>query len=78
MEDRPPPKAVRNPLRSDLTLLLYSGSVYCLGAPLARLEARTAFPVLVQAFPDMELASDDVKWTRSPLVRGPEELRLRV
>ena len=54
------------------------GSHHCLGAPLARLEARIAFPALVQAFPDMELASDEITWTKSPLVRGPEELRLRV
>lgn len=54
------------------------GTHHCLGAPLARLEARVAFSKLVRAFPDMELAVDDVEWTRSPLVRGPEELPLRL
>lgn len=54
------------------------GTHHCLGAPLARLEARIAFPALVQAFPEMELATDEVEWTQSPLVRGPEELRLRI
>jgi cytochrome P450 len=50
----------------------------CIGAPLARLETRVAFPALVQAFPDMELATEEIEWTHSPLVRGPEELRLKV
>lgn len=54
------------------------GTHHCLGAPLARLEARVAFPAFVRAFPDMELATEEVEWTQSPLVRGPEELRLRV
>jgi len=54
------------------------GTHHCLGAPLARLEARVAFSTLVQAFPDMELATDRVEWTRFPLVRGPEELPLRL
>lgn len=54
------------------------GTHHCLGAPLARLETRIAFPALVQAFPDMELATDDIQWTQSPLVRGPEELRIEL
>jgi cytochrome P450 len=54
------------------------GTHHCLGAPLARLEARVAFPALVRAFPEMELVDDEIEWTQSPLVRGPKELRLRV
>lgn len=54
------------------------GTHHCLGAPLARLETRVAFPALVQAFPDMELAAGDIEWTRSPLVRGPEELYIEI
>lgn len=54
------------------------GTHHCIGAPLARLETRTAFPALVQAFPNMELATEEIEWTQSPLVRGPEELRLRI
>jgi cytochrome P450 len=54
------------------------GTHHCLGAPLARLETRIAFPALVRAFPDMELATDEIEWTRSPLVRGPEELHIRL
>jgi cytochrome P450 len=54
------------------------GTHHCLGAPLARLEARVAFPALVQAFPEMELVNEEIEWTQSPLVRGPKELRLSV
>lgn len=54
------------------------GTRHCLGAPLARLETRIAFPALVRAFPDMELATDELNWVRSPLVRGLEELPVRI
>jgi len=54
------------------------GTHHCLGAPLARLEARIAFSELVRAFPDVELAADEIEWTRSPLVRGPKELPVRL
>jgi cytochrome P450 len=54
------------------------GTHHCLGAPLARLEARVAFSALVDAFPHMELATEDIEWTRSPLVRGPEELHVTI
>jgi cytochrome P450 len=54
------------------------GTHHCLGAPLARLEARVAFSELVRAFPDVELAADEIEWTRSPLVRGPKELPVRL
>jgi len=54
------------------------GTHHCLGAPLARLEARVAFSELVRAFPDVELATDKIEWTRSPLVRGPKELPVRL
>ncbi|MGW5822637.1 cytochrome P450, partial [Streptomyces noursei] len=32
------------------------GVHHCIGAPLARLEARTALPALFERFPDMQLA----------------------
>jgi cytochrome P450 len=78
------PRQFDNPDTFDITrgsmdhLGFGHGTHHCLGAPLARLEARVAFSQLVQAFPDMELATDDIEWTRSPLVRGPEELRIRI
>jgi len=78
------PRQYDNPEEFDITrgtsthLGFGHGTHHCLGAPLARLEARTAFPAIVQAFPNMQLATESVEWTKSPLVRGPEELRLRM
>jgi cytochrome P450 len=78
------PRKFENPEQFDITrgsaehLGFGHGTHHCLGAPLARLETRVAFPALIQAFPEMELAGDEIEWTQSPLVRGPEELRLRV
>jgi cytochrome P450 len=78
------PRKFDNPDTFDITrgsmdhLGFGHGTHHCLGAPLARLETRIAFPALVQAFPDMELATDEIQWTQSPLVRGPEELHIRL
>jgi cytochrome P450 len=78
------PRKFDNPDQFDITrgsmehLGFGHGTHHCLGAPLARLETRVAFPEFVQAFPEMELATDEIEWTKSPLVRGPEELPLRV
>lgn len=77
------PRKFDNPDTFDITrgsmehLGFGHGSHHCLGAPLARLEARIAFPAFINAFPEMELATEDIEWTQSPLVRGPEELRLK-
>ena len=51
------------------------GIHFCVGAPLSRLEARIAFPVLL-ALPHLELASDEVRWTPSVTHRGLEELEV--
>jgi len=78
------PRKFDNPDQFDITrgsmdhLGFGHGTHHCLGAPLARLEARIAFPAFIQAFPDLELATDDVEWTKSPLVRGPDELKLKI
>ena len=56
----------------------YGGGPHiCLGAHLARLEAREAIGSLVQRFPKLELVSDKQNWTRS-LFRILAELPVRV
>ena len=46
----------------------------CLGMVLARLEARVAFNALLDRFPDMRMAEQDITWSHSILVRGVERL----
>jgi len=51
------------------------GEHNCLGAPLARTEARMAFEQLLTRFPDYEVVADPVM-TKSTLVRGASELKV--
>jgi cytochrome P450 len=48
------------------------GAHYCLGAPLARMEARAAFLAFVQRFPRARLAvpREQVRWRRARRLRG--------
>ncbi|MEV6555177.1 cytochrome P450 [Nocardia sp. NPDC051756] len=48
------------------------GIHYCLGAGLARMEARVALTRLVARFPDLRLAvgADELRWRESILIRG--------
>ncbi|GAA4596647.1 hypothetical protein GCM10023194_69390 [Planotetraspora phitsanulokensis] len=56
------------------------GIHYCLGAPLARLEAEIALGRLLHRFPTLELAAEraDLEWRISTLSRGLHTLPLRV
>jgi len=56
------------------------GIHFCLGAPLARMEAETAIGSLLRRFPAMELACDrkEIPWRPSALLRGPAELPVRL
>ncbi|NUR30636.1 MAG: cytochrome P450 [Catenulispora sp.] len=56
------------------------GLHYCLGAPLARLEARVAFEELLRACPELSLAEpvEKLRWTPSRLFRGLAALPVRV
>jgi cytochrome P450 len=56
------------------------GVHHCLGAPLARVEVRTAFGALLDAFPDMRLAADpeDLRWRNSTIIRGLDSLPVRL
>ena len=54
------------------------GIHFCIGAPLARLEAEIAFPLLLQRYPGLELAEDDPPWSDSILTRGMLHMTVRV
>ncbi len=53
------------------------GIHFCLGAPLARLEARLAFEALLRRFSRLELAREDPPWKPQIFLRGLESLPLR-
>ena len=56
------------------------GIHYCLGAPLARLEAQIAFQTLLRRMPEIHLTvpPERVPWRRGHFLRGPERLPLSV
>jgi cytochrome P450 len=55
------------------------GIHYCVGAPLARLEARIALRGLLDAFPDLALDADpaELQWRGGVMMRGPRRLPVR-
>ncbi len=55
------------------------GIHFCLGAPLARMEASIAFTALLKRFPNIELkgAAEDVTWRKNVFLRGLETLPVR-
>ena len=78
------PKHFENAGRFDITrepnphLAFGLGIHFCLGAPLARLEARIALTDLLTRFPDLRLASDEPWPPREALhVHGPSSLPVR-
>lgn len=50
------------------------GSHICIGAPLARIEARRAFETIFARYPDLKLADEPVTWRALPFFRGLERL----
>jgi cytochrome P450 len=54
------------------------GIHYCLGAPLARLEARIALEVLLDRLPTLQQveAPAALRWQTNPILRGPRQLLL--
>ncbi len=56
------------------------GIHYCVGAPLARLEAEIAFGRLLDRFPDIQLDvdEDDVRWKPGTVLRALKALPVRV
>jgi cytochrome P450 len=64
--------------RAESVPLSFGGGIhYCLGAPLARLEAQIAFPALLRKFPDITLAGPPER-RDSLSIRGFTELGVRI
>ncbi len=65
--------------RSDLRHHSFGGGAhFCLGAPLARLEAQLAILAVVQRFPHLRLANEALEWLARPAFRGLARLRVLV
>lgn len=77
------PRQFREPGVLDLTrednrhLGFGMGIHYCLGAPLARVEAQIAIPALLKRYPDAELEVAQPQWGSSFILRGLKSLPLR-
>lgn len=78
------PSEFEEPDRFDLrrepttTLAFGHGVHFCLGAALARLEARAGIEALIARFRGFELDATELQWNLSPTVRGPVKLPIRV
>lgn len=74
------PEVFEDPERLDITrehnphLAFGSGTHFCLGGQLARLEGRIALTTLVRRLSGLRLATDEVKWRPAPVLRGLEAL----
>jgi cytochrome P450 len=80
------PSVFEAPNRFDITrgksphVAFGGGAHICIGAPLARLEARVALARLFERFPNLALVDPDAppRWRRLPFFRGLERLDVRV
>lgn len=78
------PAVFPDPDRLDITrtgpqnLAFGYGPHYCVGAPLARLEARIAFAQLLRRFDEIGVAGERLDWTDNLVLRGMKTLPLRL
>lgn len=78
-EDRfPDATALRLDRDQNSHLAFGHGIHYCLGAPLARLEAQVAFAKLLARYPGMELTDPNPGWRPGLLMRGLQALPVRL
>ena len=76
------PRHFREPDRFDVGrrpnqhLAFGFGTHFCLGASVARMEIRVMFEELLRRLPDFRLATEELRWVRTPAVRGPAALPL--
>lgn len=65
--------------REDFDHLAFGGGRrYCLGAPLARLEAAIGIETVLKRFPNLRLADQELKYKAVPVFRGLERLMVEV
>jgi cytochrome P450 len=78
------PRQFAEPDRLDLRrrenrhLAFGAGIHFCLGAPLARLEAQIAFPAILARWPAITLAADRLEWLDSLVFRGVRALPVAI
>lgn len=76
------PRAFEAPDTFDITrkrashVAFGGGPHICIGAPLARIEARRVFEQLFARYPDLRLADAPVRWRTLPFFRGIERLEV--
>jgi len=64
--------------RSDNRHLAFGHGVhFCLGSPLARLEARVTIATLLRRLPDLQGDTTNLEWGKSMVLRGPKALHLQ-
>jgi hypothetical protein len=74
------PAQFQNPEELDITrqdnrhIAFGFGIHFCLGSPLARMEAQVAFPTLLRRMPNLRLVDDDVEWGGTFILRGLKRL----
>ena len=78
------PQRFENPEAFDITVRRRShvsfggGAHICIGAPLARIEARRVYRKLFERYPNMTLPEQNIVWRTLPFFRGIEKLEVEV